>query len=317
MRNNASKREYRSLSLFFLIALAIHALILLPLFSIFLQKEPLVSNSDAVAIKLLQSPKETSTPQKNDNNMNKDNIVVEMGPTNTPSTSTTETKYLSQHGSSATKETKQRGLGKRAPNVAPLSIEIKPTIQKNASAQASMQPPGPQDDIILPGPTAAAPPQPKAIELKPTVDALEKAVAGSGLSDLGDLLEGDKTLLNSASFRHAQFFNRVQKMVEQFWYPDIAMQINDPNAQIIGTKDRVTTLLVVLFPNGNIKHIYTQHPSGASFLDNAAIDAVTKAGPFPNVPKDLIHRQDGLVRFLFQFTLEINQKPAIRIRRYD
>jgi len=78
----------------------------------------------------------------------------------------------------------------------------------------------------------------------------------------------------------------------------------------------VTVLLVVLHPDGSLKHLYVMDPSGASFLDDEAYEAVQQAAPFPNVPPGLRDRKDGLVKFTFHFIVEVGSQPVFRMRRY-
>ena len=317
--------------LFALVALLIHALIVLPLISLLLTESPAEDGEYAFDIDLWSQSGDdaASDPQPSD-----DAIVVDM-PENASPPAPESTRYLSRTGSSTTKQTKQRGSGRRsvpgseasqsaaekaafrlAESVESAesaeSAESKDTQRTEAASEVSEISNAHSETALR-----AAPPKPQPLKLRPDSATLEKAISGSGLADLGDIAEGDQTSLNSAAFRHASFFIRVQKMVEQFWHPDVAMQQHDPDAKFIGTRDRVTTLLVVLHRDGRIHHLYTQTPSGAGFLDDAATRAVKMAGPFPNVPEGLIGSEDGLVKFLFQFRLEINRNPAIRVRRYD
>jgi TonB family protein len=161
-----------------------------------------------------------------------------------------------------------------------------------------------------------APPSPEDVSLSPSLDAMAKAVAGTGLDHLEDVIEGDSTALNTSGWDHASFFNRVKQKVEQFWHPDHEYKKRDPYGNIYGFKDRVTVLLVVLHPDGSLKHLYVMDPSGASFLDDEAYEAVQQAAPFPNVPPGLRDRKDGLVKFTFHFIVEVGSQPVFRMRRY-
>ncbi|MBN2718942.1 MAG: TonB C-terminal domain-containing protein [Deltaproteobacteria bacterium] len=301
------------------IAILIHILLILPMVAILVRDSNSSSPLDAFDVDLW-STANTSDNKSRQNAMDDDAIVVDM-PDNKSSASSTQSRFLSQHGSSSEKQTKNRLAGKRRlPNAgkrdpAQLISPANEPPPTPAHADAPTPSIGAHDTVIQTN--RLPPPLPQPLKLRPDDTTLSTAITGSGLADLGDLEEGDQTSLNSAAFRHASFFTRVQRMVEQFWRPDIAMQKNDPEARIIGTKDRVTTLLVVLQADGRIHHLYAKTPSGAGFLDDEAIKAVRIAGPFPNVPSGLISSKDGLVKFLFQFTVEIDKKPAVRIRRYD
>jgi TonB family protein len=161
-----------------------------------------------------------------------------------------------------------------------------------------------------------APPSLQDINLQPSMQAMASALAGTGLDHLEDVIEADHTALNTAGWQFAAFFNRVKRQVEQYWHPDVKYRLNDPYGNIYGFKDRLSVLLVVLRGDGSLKKIYIMEPSGASFLDEEAVQAVTQAAPFPNVPEGLKDKRDGLVKFTFHFIVEVGGSPVFRMRRY-
>lgn len=161
-----------------------------------------------------------------------------------------------------------------------------------------------------------APPSLEDISLEPSLEAMAQAVAGTGLDHLEDVVAGDSTALNTAGWDHASFFNRVKRKVEQFWHPGSEYKKRDPYGNVYGFKDRVTVLLVVLNTDGSLKHLYVMKPSGATFLDDEAYEAIEQAAPFPNVPPGLMDRDDGLVKFTFHFIVEVGSQPVFRMRRY-
>ncbi|MBN2531221.1 MAG: TonB C-terminal domain-containing protein [Deltaproteobacteria bacterium] len=306
---------------FFLAVAILFHLILLPLLYHLILKEPNeATQASPLRIDLFNSPVSKSAKERPSDNA----TVVETSNDNGTSPEPSATRYLSESGSRADKETKQKGLGKPIPKLKVARTpkedtpkdareDSTPEITSSSANGASSAASGESGTVAMPQQTEP----PKQLKLHPDHSTLATAVAGSGLADLDDLMEGEKTSVNSKAFKHAAFFTRVQKMVEQFWRPDVAISRNDPDAKVIGAKDRVTTVLVVLKQNGEIHSLYTRSPSGAGFLDDEAINAIETAGPFPNVPEGLMNQSDGLVKFLFQFTVVINRKPAIRIRRYQ
>ncbi|MBN2341949.1 MAG: energy transducer TonB [Deltaproteobacteria bacterium] len=315
----AAKESFRRPLFFFLLAALAHLLIGLPLLSVLLQSSDTDSGNGRMEVDLWPSTFANSQKPQAEEDINDDKTVVDVGDNSTGKSSSKSAKYYSRGGSSVDRETRARNIGKhRVDSPAPLE-QTSPAIQSEPESLPSSPPPLTEpSDVILPqDPTPTLPQKTTPLQLKPNETAFESAVSGSGLADLRDVMEGEQTALNSVSFRHAPFFNRVQKMVEQYWHPDVAIRRNDPETKIIGSKDRVTTLLVVLNRDGSLHKVYTMHPSGALFLDDEASDAVKNAAPFPNVPSGLVNEADGMVKFLFQFTVEINRKPAIRVRRYE
>jgi TonB family protein len=154
------------------------------------------------------------------------------------------------------------------------------------------------------------------INLKPSMETLASALAGTGLDHLENIASADATALNTASWKYASFFNRVKSRVERYWRPALEYRKHDPYGNVYGFKDRKTALLVVLRSDGSVKKVYVMEPSGAFFLDDEAKEAVEKAAPFPNVPEGLIDKKDGLVKFTFHFLVTVGEQPIFRMRRY-
>ena len=156
----------------------------------------------------------------------------------------------------------------------------------------------------------------EAVQLAPTESAMRAALAGTGLDHLDGIIQGDGTALNTMEWDYASFFNRVKSRVERHWHPDREYRERDPYGNIYGFKDRTTVLLVVLRADGSLKKAYIMDPSGAPFLDEEARSAVEKAAPFPNVPPGLLDKRDNLVKFTFQFIVQVGSAPVFRMRRY-
>jgi TonB family protein len=185
-----------------------------------------------------------------------------------------------------------------------------------ALGEATVPAPLPRSDEGKHSDVVRAPPSLEDINLSPSQRSISAALSGAGLDHLEDVIDGDDMALNAIAWRYASFFNRVKAKIQRYWHPDRAYRVHDPYGNIYGFKDRTTVLLVVLRPDGSLKHLYVMSPSGAPFLDDAAHKAVTEAAPFPNVPAGLISKSDGLVKFTFGFIVQVGQQPIIRVRRY-
>jgi len=186
-------------------------------------------------------------------------------------------------------------------------LPLPPNLEKGEEGQAVGE-----SSIEVP----QAPRSLRDINLQPSMHAMSSALAGSGLDHIEGVIEGDETALNTKGWRYASFFNRVKRDVARFWHPDVEYQRHDPYGNIYGLRDRITTLLVVLRRDGGLKEAYVMNPSGATFLDDEAREAVEQAAPFSNVPDGLIDGRDGLVKFTFHFLVEVGEEPVFRIRRY-
>jgi TonB family protein len=156
------------------------------------------------------------------------------------------------------------------------------------------------------------------IDLRPSREAMARAV-GLGSSDyLPDVDEGSQTLLNSKRWKYASFFNRVQRAVYVNWHPDVVYSRRDPTRQIYGQKNRYTVLKVTLRPDGTIRDILVEKPCGVDFLDDEAVSAMRESQPFPNPPEGLINKESQLITFKFGFFFEIESPSSpFRILRYS
>ena len=158
-------------------------------------------------------------------------------------------------------------------------------------------------------------PQPN---LKPTQEMLAKAIGkGAGSMDyLKDVDDGEGTALNSKKWKHAPFFNRIKRAVAQEWHPEMTYVQHDPNGNVYGVKDRVTVLRIHLMPDGKLAGWTIMQSSGVDFLDDEAIDAFKKAGPFPNPPKELVEA-DGQIHFNFAFIFELSGHGSLKVYKYN
>ena len=66
--------------------------------------------------------------------------------------------------------------------------------------------------------------------------------------------------------------------------------------------DYTTKTLVTLNARGDIVRVQLLEQSGTTDLDQAAVDALNKAGPYPNPPKGLINGS-GEVQIRWDFIL--------------
>jgi TonB family protein len=169
------------------------------------------------------------------------------------------------------------------------------------------------------GPRGVAPrgrPQPRQFEARPSIGALSSAIRGTGLDRFEDVPEGRETALNAVSWRHAPFFNRLARQVEQYWEPGKEFRLHDPTGHIYGFRDRETIVKVILNRDGSVRHLYVIHASGADFLDDEAVEAIDEAGPFPNPPRGLVDPHDDIIAFNFSFTVHVGEPPVVQVQRY-
>ena len=136
------------------------------------------------------------------------------------------------------------------------------------------------------------------------------------MDDIQDVEEGDVNMLNSRRWKFSSFFNRVRDQVGQHWHPEVVHAARDPDGSRFGIKTRVTRLLIRLNPDGSLKAIKLDQPSGVDFLDEEAIRAVRAAQPFSNPPPQLVDAETGFIDFGFGFIFEIESGGKPKIFRY-
>jgi TonB family protein len=156
----------------------------------------------------------------------------------------------------------------------------------------------------------------RSTDLHPSDQDVTKALGAGSQDYLPDVDEGEETLVNTKRWKYATFFNRVKRAVAHSWRPESAYRLRDPTGQIYGLKNRMTVLKVSLKPDGSLRDVLLERPSGVDFLDDEAISAFKEAQPFPNPPLGLIDKESNLITFRFGFYFEISGSPVFKVYRY-
>jgi protein TonB len=121
-----------------------------------------------------------------------------------------------------------------------------------------------------------------------------------------DVATSDQTELNTWTWRHAPFFNRIKAQIGHVWAPHEQIARYDPQGLLLGHEDRVTVMRVSINPKGNLISLVLAHSSGVAYLDEEAERALQKAAPFPFPPKDLFAHSEDFT-FQFAFHLQLNR----------
>jgi protein TonB len=129
-------------------------------------------------------------------------------------------------------------------------------------------------------------------------------------SDPHDYVEGlnesERTLLNTKEFVFFGFFQRIKERLEMAWHPLLKEHLSkfyQKGRSLASDKDHKTELLVILNSKGEVVRVRLIEESGQKDLDNAAIGAFNKAGPFPNPPKGIMNAK-GEVEIRWGFVLK-------------
>lgn len=116
----------------------------------------------------------------------------------------------------------------------------------------------------------------------------------------------DRTVLNTKEFVYYGYFKRIKDRLDVVWGDLLKAQVDRVyrmGRSIASDMDHTTRLVVVLDPRGEIKNVQLVEPSGTTDLDDTAIKAFNKAGPFPNPPKGIVEA-DGFIRIHWDFVLK-------------
>lgn len=118
--------------------------------------------------------------------------------------------------------------------------------------------------------------------------------------------EGETSALNTKEFVFFSYFDRVRRQLDQAWQPILREQIQriyKTGRHLASNADYTTKTLVTLNKRGEIERVQVLEESGTFDLDQAAVDALNHAGPYPNPPQGLIGG-DGRVQIRWDFILK-------------
>ena len=122
---------------------------------------------------------------------------------------------------------------------------------------------------------------------------------------LKDVVISAETNLNTKEYLYYSYFNRIKKKLRQHWEPMVHAKVRMlvmKGRQPASMGSKTTRCVITLDDRGLLTRVQVLTTSGLEDLDDAALEALKAAAPFPNPPKDLI--TDGLVRINWDFILE-------------
>lgn len=132
---------------------------------------------------------------------------------------------------------------------------------------------------------------------------------------LPNVASGERTILSTREFRYFSYYNRIKDLLRQHWKPSVEREIAKlwGKGQMLKENELVTRLLVLLDKTGQIQKISKVGVSGVSEIDEVAVQAFYRAGPFPHPPMGLIEA-DGYVRLNWDFILQTAAAPQVQFR---
>ncbi len=138
-----------------------------------------------------------------------------------------------------------------------------------------------------------------------TPAAAEHSFASAAEDYLEGVAESDRTLLNTKEFVFFSYFQRIRDSLDHAWRPLLQARLLtyfQSGRGLASDQSHSTRILVVLNPQGVITNVQVLSESGLHELDESAVAAFNRAGPFPNPPQGLLER-DQKVRIPWEFIL--------------
>lgn len=105
------------------------------------------------------------------------------------------------------------------------------------------------------------------------------------------LKESDMTALNTREYIFYGYFQRIRERLDRAWVPLLRERLAmyyQSGRTLASDMDHTTRIIVTLNETGEITRVQLVGESGIRDLDDAAVSAFNKAGPFPNPPKGMI-----------------------------
>lgn len=126
------------------------------------------------------------------------------------------------------------------------------------------------------------------------------------LDSVREVQKGPRTMLNSREFIYYSYYSRIKDRLHQYWEPKIRakmIKVLRSGRQLASSRDRVTSVVIILNEKGLLEQIQLMESSGLRDLDDGALEAFQAAAPFPNPPKG-IEDADGKIRIRWSFVIE-------------
>lgn len=100
--------------------------------------------------------------------------------------------------------------------------------------------------------------------------------------------------LNTTELKYVSYVTKIKRQIDlTFIYPVIAIQRGEQGSLV---------LTFTVIATGQLKDIKIVKSSGSKILDNAAVDAVTRASPYPPFPEEW-HEKEITISALFEYIL--------------
>ncbi len=117
--------------------------------------------------------------------------------------------------------------------------------------------------------------------------------------------ESDRTALNTKEYVFYGYFQRIRQRLDLAWegiLRDHLIKRYKYGRALASNMDHRTRCLVTLDAKGEVVRVQVVEESGTRELDDAAVKAFNKAGPFPNPPRGIVDAS-GRIQIRWDFVL--------------
>jgi TonB family protein len=128
--------------------------------------------------------------------------------------------------------------------------------------------------------------------------------------------EDETLLLNARQLKHYSFFKRVYEKLYLLWSSELGAQKILWKYSSEG--NYLTRIRLQMNELGYLTHTNILLSSGIEWIDKSAINALRKAEPFPNPPKDyqVPHSSPITFEFIYEFLFILNKKGGFNYQLY-
>lgn len=120
------------------------------------------------------------------------------------------------------------------------------------------------------------------------------------------LKESEVTALNTREYVFYGYFQRIRESLDLAWNRSLREQLTRlyrKGRKLASETDHLTRTLVTLNAAGEVTRVQVIEESGSRDLDQAAIEAFRRAGPFPNPPQGILDAR-GEIQIRWDFILK-------------
>lgn len=134
----------------------------------------------------------------------------------------------------------------------------------------------------------------------------EFGAAGAPSDYIQGMKESDHTALNTREFQFFGYFQRIRQRLDLAWgsvLKEHLIKFYRSGRRLASEMDHTTRVLVTMDQQGEITQVQVIQDSGTFELDDAAVKAFNRAGPFPNPPKGIVDAS-GKIQIRWDFVLK-------------